>query len=97
MTYADLQEFKRDVSTSDPVALVQKWITADKPHAFSDTSSYREFIKIIESDWPESELIQIAGSGNWRYSLNPKNQFREFNPKSDIDVIIVSQFYFNET
>jgi hypothetical protein len=97
MSYANLQEFKSDVSSSNPAELVQRWISAEKPHAFASADSYAEFIEKIKTDWRESELIQIAGSGNWRFSLNPKNTFREFNSKSDIDVIVVSSIYFQET
>jgi hypothetical protein len=97
MNYANLQEFKNDLSTSEPSQLAEKWIQSEKPHAFTDVNSYCSFTQKIKSDWPESDLIQLAGSGNWRYSLNPKNPFREFNLKSDIDVIVISQVYFHET
>lgn len=97
MNYANLQDFKKDLVESEPSQLVEKWIQTAKPHAFSKVETYDNFTQIIKGDWPESELIQIAGSGNWRYSLNPKNTFREFNSKSDIDVIVVSSKYFHET
>lgn len=97
MHYANLHEFKKDLVTSEPFLLAEKWIQTAKPHAFVDMDTYGSFTQIIKSDWPESELIQVAGSGNWRYSLNPKNPFREFNSKSDIDVIVISSKYFNDT
>ena len=83
MDYANLQDFKKDILASDPEELIGRWIRAEKPHAFQDIKSYRDFIETIAADWPESELIQIAGSGNWKYSLNPSNPFREFHQGCD--------------
>ncbi len=97
MNYVNLQDFKKDLAESEPSQLADKWIKTIKPHAFPDIGTYDSFTKMIKDDWPDSELIQLAGSGNWRYSLNPKNPFREFNSKSDIDVIVISSKYFNET
>lgn len=97
MVYGSLKDFSKDIKTVEPKELITKWLESDWPHAFSDQETYGEFWQVIADDWPESETIALAGTGNWRYSLNPFKNFREFDAHSDIDVIVISPEYFERT
>ncbi|HGM5549894.1 TPA: hypothetical protein ACKP2V_000114 [Pseudomonas putida] len=97
MRYDSLEQFSKDIKNADPDELISRWIATEHPHAFFEQRDYNLFRDKIFNDWPSSDLIAIAGSGNWRYSLNPRNDFREFHSGSDIDVIIISNEYFDQT
>lgn len=97
MRYESLEQFSKDIINADPRELINRWIFSEHPHAFANHDEYIFFREKILKDWPESDVIAVAGSGNWRYSLNPRNDFREFHPGSDIDVIVISQKYFERT
>lgn len=93
--YQTLSDFKDDLRLMDSGTLLEKWLSNPLPFVFPNKDIARSFFGLILQDWPESQLIQCAGTANWRYSLNPKKNFREFNDNSDIDVIVVSQTLFN--
>lgn len=69
----------------------------DRPHAFSSDEDKNTFFEAIKIDWRNTEHLSLAGTGAWRYSLNPKKNFREFSLISDVDVINISDNYFHET
>jgi hypothetical protein len=95
--YLSINTFYNDISTHDPQDLVRKWLNAEIPHAFKTAEKYQEFIDCIKSDWPDSSSIQVAGTSSWKYSLNPKKNFSEYHNKSDVDVVIISKSYFEQT
>lgn len=97
MSYSSLAQFAKDINSADPKELIARWINVEKPHAFPSAEIYDGFRGKIGEDWPESEKIAVAGSGNWRYSLNPTKEFREFHGGSDIDVVVISREYFERT
>ena len=97
MSYSSLAQFSEDIISKEPKELITRWIRTEQPHAFASGEAYNQFREKIARDWPRNEMIAIAGSGNWRYSLNPKKNFSEFHKGSDIDVIVISQEYFERT
>jgi len=97
MAYSCRSDFFTDLSKSDPGELVRGWLDVNVPHAFQSSNEYEGFLQRIRSDWPESQAIQVAGTSNWRYSLNPRKSFSEYHGKSDVDVVIVSPIYFERT
>ncbi|MDF1819010.1 MAG: hypothetical protein P1U54_10245 [Immundisolibacteraceae bacterium] len=97
MTYPSLNLFLQDIAQKDPGELVHSWLSSGIPHAFSSSDDCREFLGQIQSDWPDSEYIIVAGTANWRFSLNPKKDFSEYHEKSDVDVVVISPKDFNET
>jgi len=97
MSYSSLAQFSEDIFSQDPKDLISRWINTEEPHAFKSSEAYNAFRDRIAEDWPNNEMIAIAGSGNWRYSLNPKKNFSEFHKGSDIDVVVISQEYFERT
>ena len=97
MAYPDLKSFLHDIRSTKPEDLIREWLAVDVPHAFGTSADYRSFVQLIHADWPKNASISVAGTSNWRYSLNPQKNFSEYHEKSDIDVVIVSPTYFAET
>jgi len=97
VSYQNINDFFNDIAKGKPEDLIQSWFGVRKPHGFESEDDYAAFLDLVGSDWPEITSICVAGSSNWRYSLNPNKNFSEYHGKSDVDVVLVSQKYFDET
>ncbi|WP_156929251.1 hypothetical protein [Marichromatium purpuratum] len=95
--YATKDEFISVVRGTPALELVEAWLDNPLPYAFADTPARDRFFSKIQADWPEISMIQCAGTANWKYSLNPNKDFRQFCQQSDIDVISISQELFEST
>lgn len=89
--------FLQDLITSPPDIIASLWILNRIPFPFEDDAkSYEAWRKklanLVEVDASE---IMITGSGAFGISLNPNKNFRAFDENSDIDVAIVSEYFFN--
>lgn len=90
-------EFKDDL-TSQPISyLVSKWILERTPYIFEGNNyayiSWKE--ELAENLGVDSRAIIITGSAGCGFSLNPAKDYRDFNDESDVDVALVSQYYFD--
>ncbi|MDM5132894.1 hypothetical protein OB962_18140 [Aeromonas piscicola] len=88
--------FLEDLVSAPPDLVASVWILNRTPYPFhGDARLYehwrRELAQKIEVD--SSEIV-ITGSSAFGISLNPNKNFREFNCKSDIDVAVVSDYFF---
>ncbi|MCG8669071.1 MAG: hypothetical protein MI867_06625, partial [Pseudomonadales bacterium] len=81
---------------ANPVELSREWLFKEETSIFERKEDYSSYIELIRRDYPEVEEILIAGSGNWGFSLNPKKRFSPFGKSSDVDVVIISEAYFND-
>lgn len=91
------QEFLDDLLSSPPELIASLWVLERTPVLFEgEVKSYAEWRRNLASliDVDPSEII-ITGSGAFGVSLNPNKNYRFFNDKSDIDIAIVSEYYFN--
>jgi len=90
-------EFLKDLLNSPPEFVASVWILNRVPYPFdSDPREYerwrRKLSLLLEVD---SSEILITGSGAFGISLNPNKNFRVFNEYSDIDVAVISEYFFN--
>ena len=92
-----LEQFLTLVRSADPMDLVTESLHRDFVHAIPDESKYRTFVDKVRLDYPSSERIAIMGSGNWKFSLNPRKNFSEYHAKSDIDVAVICRESFEQT
>lgn len=90
-------DFKTEITTKDISFMTSKWIIEKVPFIFSDNlENYIKWKEILANKiGVDSKAIVVTGSASVGFSLNPDNNLREFNDKSDIDVAIVSQHYFD--
>lgn len=93
----ELNEVKEIICQNSIQEALNFFLFRDSIAAFETPALYKLYISEIMQDFPKAELIIIGGSGNWGYSLNPKNMFRKFSDESDIDLIIISEEHFKET
>lgn len=90
-------ELSQEIIDYHPNYISSKWILERIPFLFND-----DFEKYI--DWKErlggligvdGKAITFTGSAAVGISLNPEKNFRDFTEKSDIDVAIISEHYFD--
>ncbi|CAN5798779.1 hypothetical protein BH11BAC3_BH11BAC3_12080 [soil metagenome] len=74
-----------------------KWIIERVPFLFNnDFDSYINWKqKLSDLIGVDSKAIVFTGSSSVGFSLNPDNNLRPFSPESDVDVAIVSNYYFD--
>lgn len=89
-------EFLTEIKAGSPLTLAIKYLDSDEIHAMS-VDEYAHFKVSVSNLLATPSRIVIAGSGNWRFSLNPEKNFSEYHGKSDLDVAVVSQALFNST
>lgn len=92
-----LKDFLEVIKKSDPYNMAEECLLRDIVSSIESAEKYEQYLKEVYSDYPNAEHIAIMGSGNWKFSLNPDKNFREFFDKSDIDIVIICQESFHET
>lgn len=93
----DITNAKNDLERLPTSIFITKWIIDSVPYVFRN--NYQNYIiwrhslaKKLKID--PSDII-ITGSACLGFSLNPNKNFRNFGDNSDIDVSIISEYYFN--
>ena len=93
----EIEQFTKDFVTYEYDFLVSKWVVEKIPYIFKE--DYETFLqtklklsKLLKVD---SCSIIFVGSACTGFSLSPFKNLREFNEKSDIDIAIVSHYYFD--
>ena len=93
----DIEAVKKDLETLKPTHFVTKWVMETTPYIFEENPMeyilWRENIaQQINTDPTD---ILISGSACLGFSLNPSKNFKLFDERSDIDVCIISPYYFD--
>lgn len=96
-------KFKQDLITQELKSVYKKHMLGSNIWYFEmnfKEDSYKKYdeFKVYISDRLGVHIndIAIMGSGKNGFSTNPSKNFKMFNEKSDIDIVIVSQRIFNE-
>ena len=94
---SDLDRIKSDIISLPTSRFVSKWFFDRVPFAFSnDKESYTIWRESIASKiMLDPSDILISGSACFGYSLSPYKQFKPFDSKSDVDICIISSYYFD--
>ena len=92
-----LIKIKNDLITIPPDVFISKWIMERTPNIFnnSEMEYYEWKHKMALGLKIDARDIIVTGSACLGYSLNPKKNFKKFNQYSDIDVGIISNYYFD--
>jgi hypothetical protein len=93
----DRASFKSLIREKNPEELVKNYLWSEKVTAFSNSDSYLNFKTAVKAHIDGIEHISLVGTGNWKYSLNPRKNFKPFNETSDIDVAVISSQQFITT
>jgi hypothetical protein len=92
-----LEIFKEALLGSSASTLANEYLNSRVVTAFPTDVEYDAFKSLVTVEVPSTRLVAVVGTGNWRYSLNPGKEFKEFDETSDIDVAIVSPEMFRAT
>lgn len=92
-----IEEFKKDFKNSTLDFVSSKWIFERVPFVFG--GDYESFIStklfIAKAVGVDSCSIFFVGSSSVGFSLNPAKNLKPFDNDSDIDIAIVSHYYFD--
>jgi len=94
--FLNLVEFKKDLRSSKPEEVVQKYLFDRSPYCFADKPQrYIDFRKeICEKFKIHLQNFAIVGSSKVGFSLNPTKFGTVFSESSDVDVVLVSEELF---
>jgi hypothetical protein len=90
------EDFIATVNNEDPTKLVANWLTSKQVAACKSADDYAAFKNAVQASFNGVSRVEVVGSGNWGFSLNPRKGFKPFDNNSDIDVAIVSSLQFEE-
>ena len=90
-------EFLIDLLKLPPSFLVSKWLLDRIPYLFdNDRELYINWKERLATKLSvDSKSMAFTGSSSCGFSLNPNKNFKEFDENSDVDIAIVSQYYFD--
>ena len=91
------ETFKKELLEQSPSLLFSRWVLNKVPVLFNgDIELFikwkEEFSKNIQVD---SQAILFTGSSCNGFSLSPYKNFKDFDDESDIDIAIISEYFFD--
>lgn len=91
------EDFKKELLAESPSLLFSRWVLNKLPVLFNgDIESYihwkEELSKGIQVD---SQAILFTGSSCNGFSFSPYKNFKDFDEDSDIDIAIISEYFFD--
>lgn len=92
-----VEQFKEDYRKYPPSFLTSKWILEKTPHIFNEDRELYLQAKLLlaEKIHVDSCSIVFVGSSCTGFSLAPHKNFKPFNEESDIDIAVISHYYFD--
>ncbi len=93
----ELDEFCKAIRGKTASKLADDFLKRDVVAAFAAEEQYAEFKQAVTASYVGAELVAVAGTANWSYSLNPKKDFKPFDDSSDVDTVVVSHQHFMES
>lgn len=93
----NLSLFLEDVKKYDSDFVVSKWILEKVPYIFKDNHTHYISTKLEISHLLNIDSCSIifVGSACTGFSLNPIKGFKKYNDSSDIDIALISHYYFD--
>lgn len=92
----DINAVRKDLEDMKATHFVTKWFMDATPYIFEENTMdyilWREDVARRLNIDPSD--ILISGSASLGFSLNPSKNYKGFDERSDIDVCIVSSYYF---
>ncbi len=91
------REFFKQLVEMPLSLMVSKWILAPTPYVFSsDLDAHLEWRERLSRELGvDSQAITLVGSASLGFSLNPNKNYKPFDEKSDVDVAVISGYYFD--
>lgn len=93
----DVKQFLDFIRSQSPIDIAERLIMKKSIHALDSEDEYEKYRQIVRNDHPNAYHIAVVGSANWKFSLAPQKNLREFHHKSDIDIAIICADSFLHT
>lgn len=90
----NIERFKNDLRWLSPLQVVRKNIIHGSCLMLSDDKYFQLKECIAEQFKVHPNHVLVVGSGKLGFSIAPRKQYRPFSESSDIDVVIVSEYFF---
>ena len=93
-----LDRLANDCQTQPYDIVVSKWMVDSVPVLFNGNKDEYLRIKALIASKLEIDICSVVfvGSSSLGFSLNPNKNFKTFDSDSDIDIAVISHYYFNE-
>lgn len=88
--------FRADVASLEPVAVVRRHITYGSAYALTDDLHFGLKDEVSRRFGVHPSEVLVVGSAKLGFSLKPSELFRSFWEQSDIDIAIVSPVLFDQ-
>lgn len=92
-----VDEFKDDFQCLPKDIVISKWILENTPYIFHGDKQHYLEVKSLLSKYLKVDSCSIifVGSSSVGFSLSPNKNFKVFNDQSDIDIAVISHYYFD--
>lgn len=93
-----ISKFKQDLLSNDESVIYSNYILGSTATFLeNDSTKYDNFRRLLAKKLSVSlNDVGVVGSAKVGFSLNPAKHYKQFNAKSDIDLVIVSRTHFEE-
>jgi hypothetical protein len=90
-------EIMRAVREESPEQFLSDYLLDTTPHLFNeDPKAYASWRRVLgERLEVDPSCILLVGSAASGVSLNPNKNFKAFDDSSDVDIAVISSYYFN--
>ena len=92
------QDFLNGLKAHEWSAVARKWVLDVVPYVFgANVTAYAHWRYELSAQIDvDPSNIKVVGSAATGFSLNPQKGYKRFDANSDVDVAIVSHYYFEE-
>lgn len=85
----DVEEFIRFIRSDSPTSIAEALLFKSHIHVLPSEEDYIQYKNMVIADHVSAHHVAVVGSGNWKFSLAPEKNLKEFHEKSDIDIAII--------
>lgn len=92
----NITEFKKDLEVLEAIDVVRKHVIFGGCYALKDDLYFKLRSEVAAQFKIHPNEVLVVGSAKLGFSLSPNKLFRHFSDDSDIDVVLVSSWLFDQ-
>lgn len=94
--FTDKNNFIEIIKEKNSNEFISYYLFESIPFIFSDVNQYIGWKNVLSEELElDNADIKVIGSAALGYSLNPEKKFKMFDESSDIDIALISPYYFD--
>jgi hypothetical protein len=90
-----VDQFKHDLAILDPIDVARRYIVFGECAVISNNEYFRLRTTVARRFDLHPNDVLVVGSGKLGFSIAPKKRYRPFGDRSDLDVVIISEKFFD--